>query len=313
MTIQNERIFQTLYHTTATGVRLTPKRRRSSLLGVVCLVWLASVLGAWTLSASSSAAEAAADPETAQTRALYRSVAVVTGTGEENRRAGFAQCLVDALVKLTGDQTILHDPRLAKLTVSAGLLIQRFSYRDVLEGKPIHDEQGTYDRPHFLTVAFDPAKLDGLARSLGREPWLTPRPRLMVFLAVENARATFMLTSDSTEDRSEDMRSAFAADSEKSGLAVDLPKRSELEARGWSAKSLPEIGLSQLAGVAGRDAPLAGRIVFREEALGWIADWRLLHGGKVYQWGVRGINFDGAFRNALFGAAQILSGHGQPR
>jgi uncharacterized protein len=288
-----------------------PKRRRSSLLAVVCLVGLASVLGELALRESSSAAEA--DAETAQTQALYRSVAVVTGTGEENRRAGLAQCLVDVLVKLTGDQTILHDPRLAKLTVSAGSLIQGYSYRDVLEGKPIHDEQGTYDRPHFLTVAFDPAKLDTLARSLGREPWLTPRPRLMVFLGVENTRATFMLTSDSAQDRSEDMRSAFAAASEKAGLAVELPKRSELEARGWSAKSLPEAGLSELAGVAGNDVPIAGRIVFREEALGWIADWRLADGGKVYQWGVRGINFDGAFRNALLGAAQILSGHGRPR
>lgn len=271
------------------------------------------MLGEWALSASSSAAEGAADAETAQTRALYRSIAIVTGTGEDNRRVGFAQCLADVLVKLTGDQTILNDPRLAKLAVPAGSLVQGFSYRDVLEGKPIHDEQGTYDRPHFLTVAFDPAKLDTLARALGREPWPTPRPRPMVFLGVENTRATFMLTSDSTEDRSEDMRSALAAASEKSGLAVELPKRSELEARGWTAKSLPEVGLGELAGVAGNDVPIAGRIVFREEALGWIADWRFAYGGKVYEWGVRGINFDGAFRNALFGAAQILSGHGRPR
>ena len=76
----------------------------------------------------------------------------------------------------------------------------------------------------------------------------------------------------------------------------------------------PRIGLDALSRVSyASDVPIAGRIVFREEALGWIADWRFAYGGKAYEWGVRGINFDGAFRNALFGAAQILSGHGQPR
>jgi hypothetical protein len=54
-------------------------------------------------------------------------------------------------------------------------------------------------------------------------------------------------------------------------------------------------------------------MVFREAALGWIVEWRLAHDGKVVTWGTRGINFDGAFRNGLTGAAQILSGHGQPR
>ena len=47
-------------------------------------------------------------------------------------------------------------------------------------------------------------------------------------------------------------------------------------------ESLPEVGLGELAGVAGNDVPIAGRIVFREEALGWIADWRFAYGGKVY-------------------------------
>jgi hypothetical protein len=52
--------------------------------------------------------------------------------------------------------------------------------------------------------------------------------------------------------------------------------------------------------------------VFSDKALGWIASWRMEHRGKAYAWSVRGVNFDAAFRNALFGAAQILSGHGQP-
>lgn len=53
-------------------------------------------------------------------------------------------------------------------------------------------------------------------------------------------------------------------------------------------------------------------MAWRDEALGWVADWRLLANGKDYRWQVRGVSFDDAFRNAMLGTAQILSGNGQP-
>jgi hypothetical protein len=126
-------------------------------------------------------------------------------------------------------------------------------------------------------------------------------------------RSTFVLARDGAQDRSEDMRSALAAASERIALPAQLPALSELEGRGWTAKTLPDVAADDLAQAAGRDVPIVGRMVFREKALGWIVEWRLRHGGKVFRWGARGINFDAAFRTAVFGAAQILSGNGQPR
>jgi hypothetical protein len=251
----------------------------------------------------------------AQTTDLYRSVFVVTGQGEKNRAVGFAHCFADVLVKVTGDSKIVKDRRFSKRAATAKSFVQSFTYRDLFEGKPMHDEQGSYDRPHFLTVTFDRAKIDGLVRSLGREPWLPPRPRLVVFLGVENLKPTFMLASDSVLDRSVDMRSAFAAAAAKAGISVRFPKLTELEAHGWTANSLPHAALVDVAAIAGSnggDVAVSGRIVFREEKHGWIATWRLEHRGKVYEWGVSGVNFDAAFRNAVFGAANILSGHGPP-
>ena len=57
-----------------------------------------------------------------------------------------------------------------ELASSAGQYVSAFSYRDRLEGKPVHDEQGTYDRPHFLTCHFDPQKIDSVLKTLGRKP-----------------------------------------------------------------------------------------------------------------------------------------------
>lgn len=60
------------------------------------------------------------------------------------------------------------------------------------------------------------------------------------------------------------------------------------------------------------DVTLAGTLVWSDQARGWNVNWRMLSAGKSYEWQVSGVSFDDAFRNALRGAARILSGNGSP-
>jgi hypothetical protein len=295
-------------------------KRIAILLAATCAA------GAIAIAGAAMAAETRADATptaTAPADPLYRSVAIVTGTREATRSLGFAQAMGDVLVKLTGDQTIREDQRFAGVAADAGAYVERFSYRDRKEGKPLIDEQGTYDRPHDLTVVFDRAKIDALARSLGREPWSGPRPRVVVFVGVDNVTFadgkgtphTYMLASDGVADKSADMRESFAAAADKAGMPVALPTLAQLQAHGWTAKTLADAKSADLATIArqdGGDVAVAGRMVFSEKTLGWVTTWRMAHQGRTYRWGERGVNFDAAFRNALFGAAQIVSGYGAP-
>jgi hypothetical protein len=281
---------------------------------------LAALLTALVLTLPAVAAQEIPDgqmPAVDETAALYRSVTVVTGTRIETRLPGFAETLVDVLVKVTGDMTIRHESGLARAAKDAQDLVLRFSYRDRLAGKPVHDEQGTHDRPHFLTVDFDPAKVNALAVKLGRKPWPLPRPRVLLLVAVENIHNAFVLTRDGTIDRSDDMRYAVAAAAAKTGLPpVILPAEADLSARGWTVKTLDAVKPTEaetLARAEGADAAVAGHIVFNETALGWIVKWRMAYGGKTYRWATRGVNFDAAFRHALAGAAQVMAGRGRPR
>ena len=97
-------------------------------------------------------------------------------------------------------------------------------------------------------------------------------------------------------------------------MPIDLPSEKELADAGLSFASLPATTLAELEPVTNGDAELvlAGSMVFNEEALGWVAGWRLALEGKTYRWQVRGVGFDEAFRVGLRGAAQILSGNGAP-
>jgi uncharacterized protein len=245
---------------------------------------------------------------------LYRARTIVTGQGEESRRLGFAECLEQVLVKVSGDPRLLGDPGVGALGGQAAAFVSEFQFRDRMAGIPVHDEQGTRDRPYDLTVSFDPAKIDAELRSLGRQPWpASSRPRLVVLLGVHIGTARYVLASDG--DRGRDQREALAAAAERFGMPMALPDQAALSEAGLSYQKLAAADPSSLAAIAPTmdgNLPLIGTLLWSEEALGWIADWRLGAQGKSYRWQIRGVSFDDAFRHAMAGAAQILSGHGQP-
>jgi uncharacterized protein len=86
---------------------------------------------------------------------LYRAQAIVTGQGEANRIIGFASCLEDVLIKVSGAQKLAGDRRLAAHKSKAKGFVRAFSYHDQMSGTPTRDEQGTRDRPYDLIVDFD--------------------------------------------------------------------------------------------------------------------------------------------------------------
>ena len=267
----------------------------------VCLIGV--VLCLWLDLASAVASEAD----------LYRATTVVSGQGETNRAIGLAQCLEDVLVKVSGDQRLLKDPKMALLKEDAAAFVADYEYKDRMSGVPIHDEQGTYDRPHDLVADFEPTEIDAILRGLGREAWLAPRPASGVFLAVDGQKRRFILAGDGPHDP--DMRSALAAAANRVGLTVSLPSVAQLAEFGLRAETVPTASLLELDGAAhdaGEDVALAGSLRWSDEALGWIADWRLAFRGAPYRWTVRGVGFDDAFRNGMRGAAQVLSANGQP-
>ena len=58
--------------------------------------------------------------------------------------------------------------------------------------------------------------------------------------------------------------------------------------------------------------PLLGTLAWSKQLLAWKAAWQLEANGMSHRWAIEGVNFDAAFRNGVSGAAQILSGNGDP-
>jgi hypothetical protein len=226
---------------------------------------------------------------------------------------GFAVCLRDVLVKVSGDARLIGDQRVAPMARHAGDFVSGFDYHDRMSGMPLHDEQGTRDRPYDLIVRFDPAKIDPALRSLGVEPWTAARPQLVVLLAMRNGPTALVLAADG--ERGRDQRDSLTAAASRRGMPVLLPQTTALAAAELTVDRLASVELPRLDELArslGGDAALAGSMVWVDNPPGWTGDWRIARQGTTYRWQLREVSFDDMFRRALAGAAQVMSGHGQP-
>ncbi|MEH2503808.1 hypothetical protein V1290_002619 [Bradyrhizobium sp. AZCC 1578] len=264
------------------------------ILLAVTLVWCASAMAA-----------AGAD--------LYRVQTVVTGQDEANRIIGFASCLEDVLIKVSGAQKLAGDRRLAAYKSNAKSFVRAFSYRDQFLGKPIRDEQGTRDRPYDLTVDFEEKKIDDILKALGLKPWLSHRPRLAVFVEMENGPRNFIVTADGAQ--SDLQRDALLAAADRRGMNVVLPRMAALaksNLEGAKLETAPSSTLGPLATEQGGELALVGHLVWNDRELGWITRWRMDWQGRTHRWQIRGVTFDEAFRRGVGGAAQILSDNGDP-
>ncbi|HEV2552035.1 MAG TPA: DUF2066 domain-containing protein [Stellaceae bacterium] len=266
-------------------------------------LWLALVALLCTIGATAAADESE----------LYRTTVFVTGRGDAERARGTGLAFEEVLVKVSGDPRLARDPRLADMAKAAGALVVSYDYRDRMHGLALHDEQGTRDRPHDLTVHFDPAKIDAALTSLGSAPWTGPRPRLAVFLAIQDQQTRYVLARDGARGLSQ--RQALATVAAKRALPMVLPKEALLDTDRLTydalAANVPP-ALAPAAKMAGGDAALSGTLIWTESMLGWTASWRMAVQGKDHRWGVSGVSFDDAFRNAIDGALEILSDHGAP-
>ncbi|MBV8920695.1 MAG: DUF2066 domain-containing protein [Bradyrhizobium sp.] len=243
---------------------------------------------------------------------LYRAQTVLTGQGEANRMIGFAACLEDVLIKVSGALKLAGDPRLQPYKARASEFVKAYRYHDKMSGTPVRDEQGTRDRPYDLFVDFDDQKINGILSELGLKPWLS-RPVLGVFVAMEQGARTYVVSSDA---RASDLqRDALLAAADKRGLRIILPDEAALARSSLTGPGLatrPSSALAQAVADQGAELVLIGHLRWDDADLGWATDWHFDWQGRPYRWQFRGVTFDEAFRRGIGGAAQILSGNGDP-
>jgi uncharacterized protein len=238
---------------------------------------------------------------------LYSAYAIVTGTDMRRRPWGFAQCLKEVLVKAAGDPRLKDDPRVADMADHADQFVASFDYADLMAGIPKKDDQGSYDRPHRLTVHFDPVKIDALIAQFGDTPWRGKRPVIVPVLMIQGPKPPSYLLSAETP-RGGEQRGAFAVAAGEFGMNVRIPTERELGA--WVATI--DNFQPKPPPTDGSEAIVTGTLDWSETLPGWIGKWTTRWNGVDRRWGISGVNYDAAFRDIVRGVVLLASGRGAP-
>ena len=236
---------------------------------------------------------------------LYRSSLIVTGDREETRVPAIPQGFDLAAQKLTGNPDIAQNPLFTPLAIASRAMIWSYTYHDRMFGIPIHDEQGTRDRPFDLTFQFEPKRMNDAMTAMGEKPWLGARPKLAVVIEVTDMARSYLLAADGVHGS--DLRASFEDASVRFAIPIVFAKETDLSA--IAPETLDETSQETLAGLKSRlgtDAILVGHLDWESGKPGWHAVWRLPLAEQDLHWEIAGVNFDAAFRNAIGGAAKRM-------
>ncbi|TPM34171.1 DUF2066 domain-containing protein [Mesorhizobium sp. B2-3-4] len=236
---------------------------------------------------------------------LYRSSLIVTGDREETRVPAIPQGFELAAQKLTGNPDIAQNPAFASLAVGSRGMVWSYTYHDRMFGIPIHDEQGTRDRPFDLTFQFDRKRMNDAMAAMGELPWLGARPKLAVVIEVTDLARSYVLAADGPHGS--DLRSSFEDASARFAMPIVFARETDLA--GITPEKIDTMSLEVLTGLKSKlraDAILVGHLDWETREPGWHAIWRLPLSAHSPIWETAGVNFDAAFRHAVGGAAKRL-------
>lgn len=242
----------------------------------------------------------------AEEKDLYFAQTVVTGTEEPERTRGFRAGLLEVIVKVTGDFRLAESEAVARVLETAPRFVQQFEYEDRMKDIPVHDEQGTRERPHFLRIRFKPAEVDRALEQLGLSKWAADRPVVGVWLGVETANLRYVLHASGPEGYGQ--RAVLVEESQRRGVPVILPEGKGPEAS-TILDAIAEGDLERLSSFSkGAEALLAGMLLLGEGGF-WDVEWTFQWRDQIRTWRMEGVTFDAALKAGVQQAALTLSGN----
>src|SRR5690606_10389361 len=118
-----------------------------------------------------------------EARGVYQAEVPVRSQGADDRARGFSRALAEVLGKLTGDRRVARRPCVASAQGGASGLVDGYDYR---QDAGVSSTTGAPTFGTTLIVRFDQAGVDDLATVLGLPVWPTPRPKPVLWLAIDD-------------------------------------------------------------------------------------------------------------------------------
>jgi len=232
-------------------------------------------------------------------RGMYESEVKVNGQGESERNTAFARALSGVLAKLTGTRSVAGLPGVGQELRHARDYVKTYDYRQ-------DEGRSATGAPTFTTtliVRFDPEAVDGIAATLGLPIWAEPRPKPVLWLAIDDGRGPRLVALAQTN-----AARAVLDRAQERGYRLGLPSGSAAEQA--AAGAIWRGDTAAIARLSSHYSPpmqLIGKL-YRAAEGGWTADWTFVDSGKVLSsWTATQPDARRAMATGADGAADALS------
>jgi len=260
------------------------------------MAWVAGLLLALTLAGTASAQRVEGDRASAQ--GPYQAEVTVRTQGEGERNTGFARALVQVLGKISGDRNASARPGVGPELRRARDYVDGYDYRQD-EGISPTTGAPTYDTT--LIVRFDQDKVDNLIAALGVPVWPRPRPKPVLWLAIDDGRGARLVglpqavAARSVLDRAVDR-----------GFKLGLPTGTAAEQAAVGAIWRGDAAaVARLSSHYSPPMQLIGKL-YRSNA-GWTGEWMFVDSGRILnQWTAEEPDARRAMASGADGAADAL-------
>ncbi|WP_239692523.1 DUF2066 domain-containing protein [Microbulbifer mangrovi] len=224
---------------------------------------------------------------------LYEVSEAVSSRGTTDRAGATSRGLERVFVRVTGDQNVGSNPKLAPVLKQAQKYVQGYRY-------------DTDNNQLYLQLTFDPQAVNDLVHQLQLPLWPNNRPGTLVWMAVDT------LQSGRDSLRQEDYPELFGlldGLALERGLPLDFPVMDLNDQRNMPLGALwaQDESAAQRAGVRYRpDATLMGRLL-QTSGQRWQANWLLIHGGRSYAFDASGSSLEEVALRGVNEAANQLA------
>ena len=240
--------------------------------------------------------------QAAVVQGLYESEKVVPNQSKSHRSEAMKTALVEVLAKVSGRPDVGTLPEMAGALEKPANYIQQYRYQKIPDNSYLTTEaaQGS----QLIWMQFDVRAVNKLLQKNNLPVWGRTRPSTLVWLAVEQDGARYMIGSNSQEE----IRYALENETKRRGVAMVLPLL-DLEdqqkltfADVWNNNQEP---VFQASIRYQAEAILVGRISLGASD-NWQGRWVLYEGGQGLSWNTQGTFVNQLLDAGVLGTLEIL-------
>jgi hypothetical protein len=240
--------------------------------------------------------------EAAIVQGLYESEKLVSSQSKSQREEAMKNALTEVLAKVSGRPDVGTVPDIQSALDKAGNYVQQYRYQKIPENSYLSTEaaQGS----QIIWLQFDEQAVNKLLQKNNLPVWGRTRPTTLIWLAVEQDGARYMIGSNSQEE----IRYALENEAKRRGVAtvlplLDLEDQQKLTfADVWNNNQEPIFQASQRYQA---EAILVGRLNQAADN-SWQARWVLYEGGQGLSWNAQGSAMYQPLDTGVLGTLEIL-------